>query len=303
MSVHLPTTPKELAAMSICNWSGERAKWDKQVYDFEVLPVAGQNEVIHYKMAAPPFAPRDFLVMTVFARHVEGTGVMFYMRVADDSLCPVSAEPRGRNYINSVEFAEDPAGGTRMTVLSCLDCSMPMPNWVIGQFIPSEMKKWTEKLERHCASLLKSGVVPSQVPCAAAFRAQETAESALLARRGEFEVLSHGQIQAAACADMTTRGPSCWGCFGGLIKFRGSRKRRETTPRQLPPLSEDPKPSSTNDLPRETQAENLTLLENLMALQVKGKGFNCPPRNSVKVAIMVVAMFMVCKLVLTAVKG
>lgn len=163
--------PKELVALSIWNHPGQRAKWDKQVFDFKFFPAPADNQVIHFKMAATPFSTRDFVSFSVFARHVDGNSLMFYMRAADNSLVPPGKEVRGYVYCNAFEVSSDPSGGTRFCGLIVCEPSIPgVPKWFISWFVPNETRKWVRNLEINCQSLLKAGIDPASLPIAALFK-------------------------------------------------------------------------------------------------------------------------------------
>lgn len=173
LQVHLPNAPKELVAHSLCGVTEgcERSKWDHQVFDFKIFPAVGGNEVVYYKMAAPPFSARDFVCFQVLCRRKDGSGILAYMRSGIDALAPVSKDKvRARAYCIATEIRDDPAGGTRFKSTTVLDPAIPfIPAWIINIFVPAEFAKWADNLEKHCASLSKAGVLPASVPCAAAF--------------------------------------------------------------------------------------------------------------------------------------
>jgi len=58
-----------------------------------------------------------------------------------------------------------------VTTVTTLDPAIPMiPAWVINSFVPSEIVKWAEALDRHCSKLEQSGIDPMSLPVAKEFK-------------------------------------------------------------------------------------------------------------------------------------
>lgn len=212
LQAHLPDCSKELVAHSVVGITegGERGKWDKQVFDFTVFPAPGGNEIVHYKMNAPPFSIRDFACFQVLCRHREGGGSLAYMRAAADALVPASKDKvRAHVYCIATEILDDPAGGTRFKTTTVLDPAIPfLPSWVINMFIPMEFAKWISGLERHCAHLKSKDVLPASVPSAALFLPPPAAASPEAACEASKDGPNREGVASAPALSLTAAAPA-----------------------------------------------------------------------------------------------
>ena len=86
---YLPDVGIHFASHSILEFS-ECAKTDIQVADFKVFQASYANNILHFRMYAPPFLDRDFVSFHLLARLTGGRrGFMFRMRQVEDRIVPV----------------------------------------------------------------------------------------------------------------------------------------------------------------------------------------------------------------------
>lgn len=152
LTAFFPSLSKEEVLYRCMNIKA-RVAWDKQVEGFDTYPAPRGNSVLRYRMNAPPFSLRDFVVFQVILCNAKDKSVMQYQRLADNSLFPPTRkEVRGRIPIMATLISDLPTGGVLFRNLIVFDPNLPIiPKWLINMFIPTEFKKWTECLRSACA--------------------------------------------------------------------------------------------------------------------------------------------------------
>mmetsp|Transcript_71523 Transcript_71523/g.155383 ORF Transcript_71523/g.155383 Transcript_71523/m.155383 type:complete len:399 (-) Transcript_71523:12-1208(-) len=169
LTAHLPHATKEHVAHCVMNFA-ERAKWDATVAGFDAWKGPAGNDVMRFRIHAPPFYDRDFVTLHVLAL-CDGAGILTYQRFAMEELSPPSSkEVRGKFGCIATLIRDHPDGGVFFRSATVMDPKIPfLPKWLINTFIPMEFNKWIGVLSQRCAEMQKSGITAASLPCAKAF--------------------------------------------------------------------------------------------------------------------------------------